>query len=81
MSRGERPAAAPSALASLVAMDGMRTLRTDAEREETASLVQDRQRWLTMRGLPAPARADIPALPESFSAVSALSTGPTSVEQ
>ncbi|KUN38762.1 hypothetical protein [Streptomyces olivochromogenes] len=40
----------------------MRTLRTDAEREEAAALVQDRQRWLTMRSLPVPARADIPDL-------------------
>ncbi|WP_435812022.1 hypothetical protein [Streptomyces tendae] len=40
----------------------MRTLCTDAERDEAAALVQDRQRWLTMHGLPVPARADIPAL-------------------
>ncbi|MFD4022353.1 hypothetical protein ACFWRV_02390 [Streptomyces sp. NPDC058576] len=40
----------------------MRTLSTDAERDEAVALVQDRQRWLTMRGLPVPARADIPAL-------------------
>ncbi|MEV7064366.1 hypothetical protein AB0N97_16390 [Streptomyces collinus] len=40
----------------------MRTLRTDAEREEAAALVQDRQRWLTLRGLPVPAQADAPAL-------------------
>ncbi|MGW0998341.1 hypothetical protein ACWD5V_34730 [Streptomyces sp. NPDC002523] len=40
----------------------MRSLRTDAEREEAAALVQDRQRWLSMRGLPLPAQADIPAL-------------------
>ncbi|MFG2593914.1 hypothetical protein [Streptomyces sp. NPDC048438] len=40
----------------------MRTLGTDAERDEAVALVQDRQRWLTMRGLPIPARADIPAL-------------------
>ncbi|WUS13833.1 hypothetical protein OG693_04000 [Streptomyces sp. NBC_01259] len=40
----------------------MRTLSTDAERDEAAALVQDRQRWLTMRGLPVPARADVPAL-------------------
>ncbi|APY90677.1 hypothetical protein A7J05_06830 [Streptomyces alfalfae] len=39
----------------------MRTLRTDAEREEAAALVQDRQRWLTLQGLPVPARSDIPA--------------------
>ncbi|MEH0468511.1 hypothetical protein QA943_06555 [Streptomyces sp. B21-097] len=35
-------------------------LRTAAEREEAAALVQDRQRWLTLHGLPVPARADIP---------------------
>ncbi|MFE4212261.1 hypothetical protein [Streptomyces sp. NPDC056844] len=40
----------------------MRTLCTAAERDEAAALVQDRQRWLTMRGLPVPARANIPAL-------------------
>ncbi|MFC5634603.1 hypothetical protein [Streptomyces bullii] len=40
----------------------MCTLRTDAEREEAAALVQDRQRWLVLRGLPVPAQADIPAL-------------------
>ncbi|MFG3552341.1 hypothetical protein [Streptomyces sp. NPDC047725] len=40
----------------------MRTLRTDAEREEAAALVQNRQRWLTVRGLPGPARTDVPAL-------------------
>ncbi|MFD3653320.1 hypothetical protein [Streptomyces sp. NPDC058620] len=40
----------------------MRTLCTDAERDEAAALVQDRQSWLTMRGLPVPARADVPAL-------------------
>jgi hypothetical protein len=40
----------------------MRTLCTDGERDEAAALVQDRQRWLTTRGLPVPARADISAL-------------------
>ncbi|MFD5307933.1 hypothetical protein [Streptomyces ardesiacus] len=40
----------------------MRTLRTDAERAEAVALVQDRQRWLTLRGLPVPAQADVPAL-------------------
>ncbi|WP_326740474.1 hypothetical protein [Streptomyces sp. NBC_01022] len=40
----------------------MRTLCTDAERDAAAALVQDRQRWLTMRGLPVPARADVPPL-------------------
>ncbi|TLQ48005.1 hypothetical protein [Streptomyces marianii] len=39
----------------------MRMLRTAAEREEAAALVQDRQNWLTLHGLPVPARADIPA--------------------
>jgi hypothetical protein len=39
----------------------MRTLWTDAEREEAAALVQDRQRWLVMGGLPVP-RADVPSL-------------------
>ncbi|MFF0133905.1 hypothetical protein ACFYTG_51210 [Streptomyces mirabilis] len=40
----------------------MRMLSTAAEREEAAALVQDRQRWLTLHGLPVPACADIPAL-------------------
>ncbi|MGQ5596859.1 hypothetical protein ACUJ8N_07670 [Streptomyces sp. ESR1.13] len=40
----------------------MRTLRADAERAEAVALVQDRQRWLTLRGLPVPAHADVPAL-------------------
>ena len=40
----------------------VRSLRTDAERAEAAALVQDRQRWLTLRGLPVPARADVPTL-------------------
>ncbi|MFB7481162.1 hypothetical protein ACFUEM_22410 [Streptomyces anulatus] len=40
----------------------MRTLSTDAERDEAVALVQDRQRWLTMHGLPVPARTDIPGL-------------------
>ena len=46
----------------LPAVYEMRTLGTDAERDEAVALVQDRQRWLTMRGLPVPARADVPAL-------------------
>ncbi|MFF8855768.1 hypothetical protein [Streptomyces althioticus] len=57
-----RPAAAPFAPAPLAAVYEVRTLRTDAEREEAAALVQDRQRWLTLRGLPVPAQADVPAL-------------------
>ncbi|WP_030593337.1 hypothetical protein [Streptomyces globisporus] len=40
----------------------MRTLNTDAERDEAVALVQDRQRWLTLRGLPVTAQADVPAL-------------------
>ncbi|MEU3640035.1 hypothetical protein AB0H23_27930 [Streptomyces albogriseolus] len=40
----------------------MRTLRTDAERDEAAALVQDRQRWLTQRDLPVLAQADVLAL-------------------
>ncbi|MFJ9712155.1 hypothetical protein [Streptomyces sp. NPDC101234] len=39
----------------------MRMLSTAAEREEAAALVQDRQHWLTLHGLPVPAQADIPA--------------------
>jgi hypothetical protein len=51
----QRPAPLPPAYE-------MRSLRTDAERAEATALVQDRQRWLTLRGLPVPARTDIPAL-------------------
>lgn len=40
----------------------MRTPGADAERDEAVALAQDHQRWLTMRSLPIPARADIPAL-------------------
>ncbi|MFE9726047.1 hypothetical protein ACFYQ5_21205 [Streptomyces sp. NPDC005794] len=40
----------------------IRTLCTGAERKEAAALVQERHRWLTVRGLPMPARADSPAL-------------------
>ncbi|WP_241990015.1 MULTISPECIES: hypothetical protein [unclassified Streptomyces] len=40
----------------------MHTLSTDAERAEAVALVQDRQRQLSVGGLPKPARADIPAL-------------------
>ncbi|MER5440809.1 hypothetical protein [Streptomyces sp. NPDC002790] len=39
----------------------MRTLETAAERDEAAALVQDRQNWLVLHSLPAPAGADIPA--------------------
>ncbi|MDK1345121.1 hypothetical protein QNO09_17800 [Streptomyces sp. 378] len=46
----------------MAAVYEVRTLRTDAEREEAAALVQDRQRWLVLRGLPVPAQADVPAL-------------------
>lgn len=62
MAREERPVAASFVPAPPTAVYEVLTLRTDAEREEAAALVQDRQRWLTMRGLPVPARADIPAL-------------------
>ncbi|MEV0692215.1 hypothetical protein [Streptomyces sp. NPDC050388] len=40
----------------------MRSLGTAAERTEAAALAEERQRWLTLRGLPVPARADVPAL-------------------
>ncbi|MZE73262.1 hypothetical protein GTW93_30550 [Streptomyces sp. SID5789] len=62
LARRERPATASFAPAPLVAAYEVRTLRTDAERAEAAALVQDRQRWLTLRGLPVPAQVDIPAL-------------------
>ncbi|MEU5362249.1 hypothetical protein ABZ354_01850 [Streptomyces sp. NPDC005925] len=47
---------------ALPAVYEMRTLCTDAERDEAAALVQDRQRWLSTRSLPVPAQADIPAI-------------------
>ncbi|MEU4659492.1 hypothetical protein AB0G32_37115 [Streptomyces sp. NPDC023723] len=40
----------------------MRLLRTDAERAEAGALVEDRLRWLTLRGLPMPMRQDVPGL-------------------
>lgn len=49
----------------------MRTLSTAADRDEAAALVQERQRWLTLHGLPVPARADIPALFREAQTVSA----------
>ncbi len=57
-----RSASVPFTQTPPTAIYEMRMLRTAAEREEAAALVQDRQRWLTMHGLPVPARADIPAL-------------------
>ncbi|MEU2374999.1 hypothetical protein [Streptomyces misionensis] len=59
--REEPPSAASSIPAPPTAVYEVRTLRTDAEHEEAAALVQDRQRWLTLQGLPVPAQADIPA--------------------
>ncbi|MYS36800.1 MULTISPECIES: hypothetical protein [unclassified Streptomyces] len=38
----------------------IRRLRTAAERAEAAALVQDRQRWLTARGLAVPTLVDVP---------------------
>lgn len=59
------PATEPSSLlqrtSEIPAVYEMRSLHTDAERDEAAALVQDRQRWLTMRGLPV-SRTDISAL-------------------
>ena len=59
---GKRPTAASPAPAPPAAAYAVRGLRTEAEREEAAALVQDRQRWLTLRSLPVPAQADIAAL-------------------
>lgn len=63
-SQATEPSSAPlhRRAPELPAVYQMRTLCTDAERDEAAALVQDRQRWLTMRGLPVPARADMPTL-------------------
>ncbi len=58
----EQSPAAPFAPAPSAAVYEVRTLRTDAEREEAAALVQDSQRWLTLHGLPVPGQADIPGL-------------------
>ncbi|MEV7145347.1 hypothetical protein AB0O05_02445 [Streptomyces sp. NPDC093084] len=46
-------------------------LSTAAEREEAAALVQDRQRWLILHGMPTPARADVPARFREAQAISA----------
>ena len=69
MSTSSAPAAAEQSQAPLLQRRApsspvfeMRSLSTDAERAEAAALVQDRERWLTLRGLPVPIRADIPAL-------------------
>ncbi|MFF4863512.1 hypothetical protein ACFY3J_17575 [Streptomyces sp. NPDC001231] len=58
----QQPAPLPRRPRPFVSAYEMHSLRTDAERAKAAALVQDRQRWLTLRGLPVPARADIPAL-------------------
>jgi hypothetical protein len=57
----DRSAPVPFTQAPPAAIYEMRMLSTAAEREEAAAVVQDRQRWLTLHGLPVPARADIPA--------------------
>ncbi|MFF3934364.1 hypothetical protein [Streptomyces hirsutus] len=57
-----QPASPPQRPTPLVSAYEMRSLCTDAERAEAAALVQDRQRWLNLRGLLLPARTDIPAL-------------------
>ncbi|MEU9155012.1 hypothetical protein AB0D59_31760 [Streptomyces sp. NPDC048417] len=57
----DRSAPVPFTQAPLAAVYEMRMLSTAAEREEAAAVVQDRQRWLNLHGLPVPARADIPA--------------------
>ncbi|MER8119032.1 hypothetical protein [Streptomyces sp. NPDC094031] len=61
MAREDQPSAAACAPVPSAAGYEIRTLRTQAECEEAAALVQNRQRWLTMRRLPVPARADVPA--------------------
>ncbi|GAA5210636.1 hypothetical protein [Streptomyces thinghirensis] len=58
----EAPASTSFAAKYPGAVYAVRRLRTDAERAEAAALAQDRQRWLTLRGLPVPAQADVPAL-------------------
>ncbi|MFC9285147.1 hypothetical protein [Streptomyces sp. NPDC057052] len=67
----DRSVPVPFTQTSPVAIYEMRMLSTAAEREEAAALVQDRQRWLTLHGLPVPARADIPALFREAQTVSA----------
>lgn len=62
LARERRPAAVSFTSEPLGVVYEVRTLRTDAERQEAAALVQDRQRWLTLRGLPVPAQTDVPAL-------------------
>ncbi|MGW2685678.1 hypothetical protein ACWC6I_21305 [Streptomyces sp. NPDC001414] len=69
----DRSAPVPFTQTPPAAIYTMRTLGTAAEREEAAALVQDRERWLTLHGLPILARTDIPAL---FRAVRTASAGP-----
>jgi hypothetical protein len=57
----DRSAPVPFTQTPPAAIYEMRMLRTAAEREEAAALVQDRQRWLALYGLPVTARSDIPA--------------------
>ncbi|MGW2689781.1 hypothetical protein ACWC6I_42345 [Streptomyces sp. NPDC001414] len=56
----DRPAPVPYTRTPPSVIYEMRTLSTAAEREEAAALVQDRERWLTLHGLPIP-HVDIPA--------------------
>ncbi|MFE9970141.1 hypothetical protein ACFYRD_05115 [Streptomyces hirsutus] len=51
----QRPTRCPSAYE-------MRPLRTDDERAKASALVENRLRWLAVRGLPVPSQVDIPAL-------------------
>lgn len=57
-----RPAAASPSPASPAVVYEVRTVHTDAERAEAAALVQDRQRWLDLRGLRLTSPTDVPAL-------------------
>ncbi|MFD4479875.1 hypothetical protein ACFWPU_27710 [Streptomyces sp. NPDC058471] len=58
----QTPAPLLQRTAAIPAAYEVRSLHTDAERAEAVALVQDRQRWLTLRGLPVPAQASVPAL-------------------
>ncbi|GED88529.1 hypothetical protein [Streptomyces sp. 6-11-2] len=68
----DRSAPVPFTQTPPAAIYEMRMLSTAAEHEEAAALVQDRQNWLAMHGLPVPARADIPA---QFREAQTLSAG------
>lgn len=59
---GPAPAPLLQRTAAIPAAYEVRSLHTDAERAEAVALVQDREHWLTLRGLPVPAQTAVPDL-------------------